>query len=228
MVQTYRFFQTAAYRREKLRVAERAGRLQRPAAPDPAARGSRPTRCSAADVVLAEVENQATRQQVEVARAGLRQRPDRPAQPDRHPRDGRRRPSRWASSSCPGTSPPIEEQALVQMALQSRPDIHAARAAVDGAVRRRQAGQGATASRPRSSARSTQIDEAGIQYIGFVYITPAPDPEQRQAPGPPARGRVPPGAWSTSSRPSSGPSPRSGPPSPSGTPPTGCVTGPPA
>ena len=44
LVQTYRFFQTAAYRREKLRVAARARRLQRPAPADPASGGSRPTR----------------------------------------------------------------------------------------------------------------------------------------------------------------------------------------
>src|SRR5262249_13415976 len=66
-VQTFRFFETAAYRREKLRLAKELAdfndhlllELRRGLE---AGRGVAP-----ADVTLAEVENQATRQQVEVA-----------------------------------------------------------------------------------------------------------------------------------------------------------------
>src|SRR5262249_19368731 len=67
VVQTYRFFETAAYRREKLRLARELADfndhlLQELRRGLEAGRG-----VAAADVALAEVENQATRQQVEAA-----------------------------------------------------------------------------------------------------------------------------------------------------------------
>ena len=60
------------------------------------------------------------------------------------------------------------------MALQCRPDIHAAQAPGRPGRRPRRTWPGPTASPARSSAPSTRWTRPGIQYIGFVYITPIP------------------------------------------------------
>src|SRR5262249_1515525 len=66
MVQTYRFFQTAEYRREKLRVARQLADFNDKLL-QTLKRGLEANRVTAADVTLAEVENQTTRQLVAVA-----------------------------------------------------------------------------------------------------------------------------------------------------------------
>ena len=170
-VQTYRFFQTAAYRREKLRVAKQlaefndrlVGSLRKRLDANQAA---------AADVVLAQVESQATRQQVAVAAqdyanalADLRN------QVGLAETAGNAEP--LGEFVLPGTIPPLDESTLVQMALRSRPDIFAARAQANGS---RAAANLARADRIPTPiiGPEYQIDEAQIQYFGLVFITPIP------------------------------------------------------
>ena len=171
MVQTYRFFQTAAYRREKLRVAREltdfndrlVGSLKR---------RLEESLTSAADVALAEVESQATRQQAEVARqdylnalTDLRNQIGLPDTADTAEPLG--------EFVLPTNIPPLDDQALIQLALQSRPEIHAARAAVAAA--------GSSVKLAKGDCIPTPVvgpvyerDQAGVQYFGFVYITPIP------------------------------------------------------
>src|SRR5262249_60392144 len=83
---------------------------------------------AAADVALAEVENQATRQQVEVAMQDYAN-----ALTDLRNQMGVPESAGTAEPLgefiLPGNIPEIDDQALIQIALQSRPDLHAARAA---------------------------------------------------------------------------------------------------
>ncbi len=126
LVQTYRFFQTAAYRREKFQLAqELAGfndnlltTIQRRMEANPAL---------AADVSLARVESRATRQQIKATRqdyltalADLRNQLGVPEQA------GALEP--LGEFELPPYIPPLDEEAMLKEALQSRPDIHAASA----------------------------------------------------------------------------------------------------
>jgi cobalt-zinc-cadmium efflux system outer membrane protein len=171
LVQTYRFFQTAAYRREKLRVAEQladfndrlVGTLRR---------RLEASQVAADTVALAEVESEATRQQVEVARQDYAT-----ALMDLRNQIG--------TPETAGTVEPlgefilprfltdVDDQALIQLALQSRPEIHAAAAQVRGARAAVGLARGDRIPTPIIGPEYEQ-DEAGVQYIGFVYITPIP------------------------------------------------------
>ena len=224
LVQTYRFFQTAAYRREKLRLASELADFNDRLVQS-LRRGLEANQVTAADVVLAEVENQATRQQVEVARQDYAN-----ALTDLRNQIGVPETAGTAEPLgefvLPRNIPEIDDQALVQMALQSRPDLFAARAAVAGAEAAVRLAKGDRIPTPIVGPHY-QIDEAGIQYIGLIYVTPLPMLNngkplviQREADAARAAGRC--------RRPSSGRSPRSRRPPPSGTPPTAWSTGPPA
>jgi cobalt-zinc-cadmium efflux system outer membrane protein len=172
LVQTYRFFQTAAYRREKLRLARELAdfndhlllELRRALE---AGRGVAP-----ADVALAEVENQATRQQVEVAMQDYAN-----ALTDLRNQMGVPETAGTAEPLgefiLPGSIPEIDELVLMQIALQNRPDLHAARAACDGAAAAVRLAKGDRIPTPIVGPLY-QSDEVGVQYIGFVYITPLP------------------------------------------------------
>ena len=171
IVQTYRFFQTAAYRREKLRVADELSAFN-DALTLSLNRRLEANQVSAADVVLAEVENEATRQQVEVARqdyavalADLRNQIGRPetaaaAEP-------------LGEFVLPRDVPPLDEPGLVALALQSRPEIHAARAGVAWAY---SAVRLAKADRIPTPVVGPvyQRNENGTQFFGFVYVAPIP------------------------------------------------------
>jgi cobalt-zinc-cadmium efflux system outer membrane protein len=171
LVQTYRFFQTAAYRREKLRVAQQLAdfndRLLQSLK-----RRLEAGQVQAADVALAEVENEATRQLVEVARQDYAN-----ALTDLHNQIGAPETAGTAQPLgefiLPANIPPLDDQGLIQLALQSRPEIHAARAAVAGAS--------ATVKLAKGDRIPTPVvgpvyerDEQGTQFFGFVYITPIP------------------------------------------------------
>lgn len=171
LVQTYRFFQTAAYRREKLRVAgaladfnDRLVQTLR--------KGLEANRVTAADVALADVENQATRQLVEVARQDYAN-----ALTDLRNQVGLPETAGTAEPlgefALPKNIPDAEEPALIQMALQSRPEIHAARAAAAGAEAAVHLARGDRIPTPIVGPEY-QCDEVGVQYIGFVYISPIP------------------------------------------------------
>ncbi len=171
LVQTYRFFQTAAYRREKLRVAEQLAdfneNLQKTLERRLTANQGTP-----ADVALAKVESRATRQQARAARqdyitalTDLRNQigiPETAAETEP-----------LGEFTLPSTIPPVDEASLVDAALKCRPDLHASQAAIEGA--------GAAVRLARGDMIPTTIigpqyvqDEAGIQYIGLNLVPTLP------------------------------------------------------
>jgi len=171
LVQTYRFFQTAAYRREKLRLANELADFNDHLLLE-LKRGLEINRAAPADVTLAEVENQATRQQVEAAMQDYAN-----ALTDLRNQMGV--PESAANAEplgefiLPGNIPVVEDQALIQIALQNRPDLFAARAACDGAAAAVRLAKGDRIPTPIVGPLY-QSDEVGVQYFGFVYITPLP------------------------------------------------------
>ena len=121
---------------------------------------------------MARVENQATRQLVKAAQqdyvtalTDLRNQIGIPESA------GAAEP--LGEFTLPPFIPPVQEQELVDLALQNRPDILAAQASVTGT---KAAENLARADRIPSPIIGPQyaMDEAGIQYIGLVYITPIP------------------------------------------------------
>jgi cobalt-zinc-cadmium efflux system outer membrane protein len=171
LVQTYRFFQTAAYRREKLRLARELADFNDHLLQE-LRRGLEINRVAPADVALAEVENQATRQQVEVAMQDYAN-----ALTDLRNQMGVPETAGTAEPLgefiLPANIPEIEDPALIQIALQNRPDLHAFRAACDGAAAAVRLAKGDRIPTPIVGPLY-QSDEVGVQYIGFVYITPLP------------------------------------------------------
>jgi len=171
LVQPYRFFQTAAYRREKLRVAQQLADFNDHLLQS-LRRRLEANQVAAADVALAAVENRAARQQVKAAQqdyntalTDLRNQIGIPATA------GTAEP--LGEFILPAYIPPLEDQEFIQLALQSRPEIHAARAQVAGAC--------AAVNLARADRIPTPVvgpvyerDEQGTQFIGFVSITPIP------------------------------------------------------
>jgi len=171
LVQTYRFFQTAAYRREKLRLAEDLVRFNERLVTT-MRKGLEGNLIQAADVALAEVEREAIGQQVEAARqdyaialADLQNQIGRPENA------GIAEP--LGEFILPSYIPDAEDEGLIQVALQSRPEIHAARAAAQGAC--------AAVALARGDRIPTAVvgpeytrDEFGNQFAGFVFIAPIP------------------------------------------------------
>jgi len=173
LVQTYRFFQTAAYRREKLRVAEQlAGfndNLMRSLERQLQA-NQRPG--LAADFALAKVESRASRQQAKAARqdyitalTDLRNQigiPESAAESEP-----------LGEFALPGNIPPIDEQAMVQAALRCRPDLHAAQSQIAAAAAAVRLAKGDRIPTAIFGPQYVQ-DEAGIQYIGFNFVPVLP------------------------------------------------------
>ena len=170
LVQTYRFFQTAVYRRERLKVAREladfSDRLSRTLEHQLEA-----NQVPAADVILSKVESRATRQLVKAAQqdyvtalTDLRNQIGGPESSAAEP---------IGEFTLPPYIPPAQAEDLIEMALQHRADIQGARAVVDGT---KAAEKLASADRIPSPVIGPQfaIDEAGIQYIGLVYISPIP------------------------------------------------------
>jgi outer membrane protein, heavy metal efflux system len=171
LVQTYRFFQTAAYRREKYQLAERLAEFN-----DRLARTLQQRfdagQVPAADVTLARVESSGTRQQIKATRqdyltalADLRNQIGIPEEA------GNAVP--LGEFTLPPYIPPVDEQAMLQTALANRPDIHAAMAQVTGTRSAIDLAKGDRIPTPVIGPEYAS-DEAGIQYVGLVYITPLP------------------------------------------------------
>jgi outer membrane protein, heavy metal efflux system len=126
----------------------------------------------AADVVLARVEERATRQLMKAAQqdyvTALTDLRNQIGMPESA---GAAEP--LGEFTLPPFIPPAQEDQFIEMALQCRPEIHAAEAAVAGT---KAAENLARADRIPSPIVGPQyaMDEAGIQYVGFVYITPIP------------------------------------------------------
>ena len=171
LVQAYRFFQTAAYRRDRLKVASELAdfndRLLKTLERRLEANQTLP-----ADVVLAKVENQATQQLVKAAHqdyvtalTDLRNQIGIP--------ESAAAAEPLGEFTLPPFIPPVKEQEFEDLALRSRPDILAAQAGVRGT---KAAENLAHADRIPTPIIGPQYeeDEAGLQYIGFVYITPIP------------------------------------------------------
>ena len=171
LVQAYRFFETAAYRRERLRVASELAdfndRLLKILE-----RRLEANQTPAADVVLAKVENQATEQLVKAARqdyvtalTDLRNQIGIPESA------GASEP--LGEFTLPPFIPPAKEQEFIDLALQNRPDILAAQAVVTGTKAAVNLARGDQIPSPIIGPQYA-MDEAGIQYVGLVYITPIP------------------------------------------------------
>ncbi len=171
LVQTYRFFQTAAYRREKLRVAEQLADFNDNLLKT-LERRLEAGQAQPADVALAKVESRATRQLARAARqdyvtalTDLRNQigiPETAAETEP-----------LGEFTLPSNIPPVDEQGLIQAALACRPDLHASQAAIEAA--------GAAVRLARGDMTPTTIigpqyvqDEAGIQYIGLNLVPTLP------------------------------------------------------
>jgi cobalt-zinc-cadmium efflux system outer membrane protein len=173
LVQTYRFFQTAAYRREKLRIARDLSAFNDRLLQSLQKRleANLPT-VQTADVTLAKVENEATRQLVAVAQQDYST-----ALADLRNQLGIPRAAGSAEPLgefvLPAYIPDLEDQAYIQTALQSRPEIHAARAVARGAKAAVDLANGDRIPTPVVGP-VYERDEQGTQFFGFVYITPLP------------------------------------------------------
>jgi cobalt-zinc-cadmium efflux system outer membrane protein len=171
LIQTYRMHQTALYRREKLGIAQDLNAFSTRLV-ETLRRQAEANQATAADVVLAEVENQATVEQVEAARqdyvnalADLRQQIGIP--------------SLAASAEPIGTFRVPEDrmrggdEVLVRMAQESRPEVQAAAAA---AANSRSALSLARADRIPipSIGPAYERNETGAVFYGVALTSPVP------------------------------------------------------
>ena len=171
LVQTYRLHQTATYRREKLRVAQQLSEFNQ-ALVQTVQRQMQANQASTADVSMAEVENQATIQQLAASQQDLiaaltelRQQMGIPEYAGNIEPSGQLR--------VPELITPGDEEHLIQTALASRPEIHAAAAQVASS---RSAVCLARADRiPIPSVGPVyEKDESGVTYYGFAVSSPIP------------------------------------------------------
>jgi cobalt-zinc-cadmium efflux system outer membrane protein len=171
LVQTYRLFQAAAYRREKLQVASDLANFNDRLLQS-LERRFEANQVPAADVVLARVEARASDQQVKAARQDyLNALADLNIQIGRALDAGTAEP--LGAFTLPETIPTVDEKAMIRTALANRPDIHAAQALIRGT---QAATRLARADRIPSPVVGPdyQINEGGTQFVGMVLITPVP------------------------------------------------------
>lgn len=171
LVQTFRFFETAAYRREKLKLAERLATFNAELVSS-LQQALQENLVLAADVRIAEVELRALRQQVETARQdyaiALADLQNQLGMPETA---GTAEP--FGEFGLPPYIPELEDERFVQIALQSRPEIHAARAQVDGAQAAVRLAQGDRI--PTIVAGPEyQRNESGTDFYGFILVMPLP------------------------------------------------------
>ncbi len=171
LVQTYRLHQTATYRREKLRVARQLADFNQ-ALVETVRRQMQANQAAAADASIAEVENQATIQQLAASQQDfiaalteLRQQMGIPEYAGSLEPSG---PLRVPEPVAPG-----DEETLIRAALASRPEIQAAAAQVASS---RAAVCLARADRiPIPSVGPVyERDEAGTSFYGIVASSPIP------------------------------------------------------
>jgi len=171
LVQTYRFFQTAAYRREKYRLAQNLADFNDRLA-QTLERRLQANQAPPADVILARVEGRATRQQVKATRqdylTALTDLRNQIGMPDQA---GTAEP--LGEFTLPPYIPPVDEETMVQQALQTRPDIHAAQAQVRVAEAAVRLAKGDTIPTPVVGPQYA-MDEAGVQYVGLILVSPLP------------------------------------------------------
>lgn len=171
LVQTYRLHQTATYRRENMRVTQQLAEFNQ-ALVQTVQRQMQANQASAADVSMAEVENQATIQQLAASQqdftaalTDLRQQMGIPEYAGTIEPSGQLR--------VPEPVMPGDEEHLIQTAISSRPEIHAAAAQVASS---RAAICLARADRiPIPSVGPVyEKDESGVTYYGFAVSSPVP------------------------------------------------------
>ncbi len=171
LVQTYRFFQTAAYNREKVRVAQELADFNDRLI-EVLERRLKTGQGTAADIMLAKVEARATRQQIKAADQAYRT-----ALTDLRNQIGIPETAGTAEPlgefTLPRYIPPVDADAMIQEALRNRPDIQAAQAQVRGTHSAVGLAKGDRIPTPVIGPQ-WEMDEAGIQYIGLVYITQLP------------------------------------------------------
>ena len=171
LVQTYRFFQTAAYRREKLRVAGKLAEFNDKLVVS-LRRRLEASGATGVDVALAEVEAEATRQQTEAARQDYVT-----ALTDLRNQIGLPQTASLSEPLgefvLPPYIPDAQEAAFIRAALCNRPEIHSARAQVRGAQAAVRLARGDRIPTPVVGP-IYERDEQGTQFFGFVYITPIP------------------------------------------------------
>jgi cobalt-zinc-cadmium efflux system outer membrane protein len=171
LVQTYRLHQTATYRRDKLRVARQLAEFNVHLL-EVVRRQVQAAQLSAADLVLAEVENQSMVQRLQTAQqeyldalTELRKQIGLP------PYAGSAVPA--GQLKLPDGVPPADEEILTQIALATHPEINAARAQV------------AASHAAWCLARAERIpvpsvgpvyesDESGTTFYGLALSTPLP------------------------------------------------------
>ena len=171
LIRTYRLHQAALYRREKLAVARQLAEFNARLL-EILQRQVEAIRATPADLVLARVESQSTRQQVAIASheyvAALSELRSQLGIPE------------YAASAeptgqfvMPSASSLADDEAMVCMALTSRPEILAAQAAAAGS---QAAAALARADRiPIASAGPAyEKDESGKDFYGLVVSVPMP------------------------------------------------------
>jgi cobalt-zinc-cadmium efflux system outer membrane protein len=171
ILQTYRLYQTALYRRQRLKVATQLAdfteRIEQSLQ-----RRLEANLVPAADVALARVESRASLQLAKAASqdyitalTDLRNQIGIPESA------GEAEPT--GELQLPPVIPSLNEQEFIQIALEHRPDIRAARALVDqtnAAVALARADRIPTA----VLGPEYETDEAGLQYVGLIYVQPIP------------------------------------------------------
>lgn len=164
LVQTARFYQTASYRREKLRVAEQLAEFNERTLKT-LERRLEANQALTADVALARVESRANRQLATAARqdyvtalTDLRNQIGVPESAAELEPQG--------EFALLDNLPMLDEPAMVQAALSSRPDIQIAQAAIEGAMSATRLAKGDMIPTTIFGPQYVQ-DEAGIQYVGF-------------------------------------------------------------
>jgi outer membrane protein, heavy metal efflux system len=171
LVQTYRFFQTAAYRREKYRLSQELADFNDRLS-ESLQKRMEANQVQAADVALARVESRATRQLIKATRQDyLTALTDMRNQVGIPEQAGALEP--LGEFTLPPYIPPVDEQVMIQEALGSRPDIHAAYAQVTGTHAAVNLAKGDRIPTPIIGPQY-EMDEAGVQYIGFVLISQLP------------------------------------------------------
>jgi cobalt-zinc-cadmium efflux system outer membrane protein len=171
LVQTYRSHQTAVYRRQKSEVADRLAAFNRHLV-DVLRRRMEANQAPAADVVLADVESQGASQKAAAAReeyfsalSALRQQIGNP--------DYATSAEPVGDLECPEGVTPGGEDALVDVAMRSSPEILLAEAQVGAS---RAALRLARADRIPipSVGPHYEKDETGVSFYGITVSTPVP------------------------------------------------------
>ena len=171
LVQTYRFHQTATYRREKLRVARQLAEFNEQLV-GTIRRQAEAAQAAPADLVLAEVENQSMRQRLKVAdQQYLEAITDLRKQIGLPEYAGTLVPT--GSLTVPESPVSNDEEQLTRLALAGHPDIQIAAAQANAS---HAAVALARAERiPLSSVGPIYaLDETGTTFYGLAVNTPVP------------------------------------------------------